>query len=233
MADIYVAPSSPQSQKEEKPKTKEKLKVELPKKKVGNAVLPFKERKSVPVSPLSSFAYLPKGVSFETKNREEKIVLLLRRHPITNLRWILIAVFLILAPLVLNFFPILDFLPANFRFVAVLGWYLITLAFIFENFLDWFFNVNIITDERIVDIDFDNLIYKKISEMAIDKIQDVTVRTGGVVRTMFNYGDVFIQTAAEVTNFDFLAVPNPERVTKILEELKVEEQQEALEGRVS
>jgi len=182
--------------------------------------LPFKERKSISVSPLSSFAYLPKGVDFETKNKEEKVVLLLRRHPITNLRWILIAVILILAPLVLSSFPILDFLPANFRFVAVLGWYLITLAFIFENFLNWFFNVNIITDERIVDIDFDNLIYKEISEMAIDKIQDVSVRTGGVVRTIFNYGDVFIQTAAEVTNFDFLAVPNPERVTKILEELK-------------
>ena len=42
---------------------------------------------------------------------------------------------------------------------------------------------------------------------------------GGVARTIFNYGDVFIQTAAEVSEFDFLAVPNPDKVAKIIEDL--------------
>ena len=40
-------------------------------------------------------------------------------------------------------------------------WYLILAAFIFEEFLGWFFNVNIITDERIVEVDFHNLIYRR------------------------------------------------------------------------
>ena len=55
---------------------------------------------------------------------------------------------------------------------------------------------------------------------------------GGVIRTVFNYGDVYIQTAAEVPAFEFLAVPKPDRVAGILQELRMEEEQEKLEGRV-
>lgn len=200
---------------------------------VSRKVVPFRLRKSVPVHPLSPFGFLPKDVDFETRNKEEKVVLLLRRHPIVNLRWILITVLMLLSPLVLSYFPILDFLPPNFKFVSVLGWYLITFAFAFESFLSWFFDVNIVTDERIVDIDFHSLIYKVVSETDLDKIQDVSFRVGSVVRTLFDYGDVFIQTASGFQNFEFLSVPHPDRVVKVLQELKAEEKQEELEGRIS
>jgi membrane protein YdbS with pleckstrin-like domain len=181
---------------------------------------------------LSAFNYLPKRVDFETRDKEEQVILLLRKHPLTNLSWIFIVALMIIAPIVLTVFPFLSFLPEKFQLIAVLGWYLITTAFLLENFLTWFFNVNIITDERIIDIDFFNLIYKQVSDTNIDKIQDVTYTMGGVARTLFNYGDVFVQTAAEVPNFDFLAVPNPDKVAKILQDLRIEEEIEKLEGRV-
>ena len=38
--------------------------------------------------PLASFNYLPEHINFENKDPEEKIILFLRRHPITNLPWI-------------------------------------------------------------------------------------------------------------------------------------------------
>jgi len=183
-------------------------------------------------NPLSAFDYFPDNVDFETRDRQEKIVLFLRKHPITNLRWILIASLLVLAPLLMSLFPILDFLPSNFQFIAVLGWFLMITAYILENFLSWYFNVYLVTDERIVDIDFHNLIYKEVSDANIDKIQDVTYKMGGVARTFFNYGDVEIQTASEVPNFEFAAVPNPDRVAKILQDLRIEEEQEKIEGRV-
>ena len=183
-------------------------------------------------NPLSAFFYYPDHTNFITQDPEEKIVLLLRRHPITNLRWILIAVFLIIAPFLLSGFPIVDFLPTRFQIVAVISWYLLTIAFVYEEFLSWFFNVYIVTDERIVDVDFVNLVYREITDANIDQIQDVTVQMGGVIRTIFNYGDVVIQTAAEIPQIDFEAVPNPDRVSRVLRELRVEEEQEKLEGRV-
>lgn len=183
-------------------------------------------------NPLAAYCYLPDKVNFETRESEEKVILLLRQHPITLLPKALIIVLMILAPSILSIFPILSFLPSSFQLIAVLGWYLITTAFILESFLTWFFNVYILTDERIVDIDFVNLIYKEVSDANIDKIQDVTYKMGGAIRTVFNYGDVLIQTASEVPNFEFLAVPKPDEVAKVLQDLRIEEEQEKLEGRI-
>jgi uncharacterized membrane protein YdbT with pleckstrin-like domain len=106
------------------------------------------------------------------------------------------------------------------------------LAYVFESFISWFFNVYIVTDERIVDVDFLHLVYRQISYAKIDQIQDITSEMGGVVRTIFNYGDVLIQTAAEISEFTFEAVPVPDQVIKTLSSLQAEEEQEKLEGRV-
>lgn len=181
-------------------------------------------------SPLAAYNYYPdpSSVEFETQEDGEKIVLLLRRHVITNIGWVLIAILMLLAPAVLNIFPLLSFLPLRFQFIAVLIWYLVTTAFILENFLSWFFNVYIVTDERVIDVDFYSLIYKQVSDANLDKIQDINYHVGGVIRTVFNFGDVIVQTAAEVPNFEFEDVPNPDRVAKILQELIQNEEAEGV-----
>lgn len=231
MPNIFVAKSA--EKKNKKPvKTPNNPSLKKKGKKKRLSAKPFRERRRRNVHPLLAYSYMPKNVDFVTRESEEKIILLLRRHPITNVGWVLISVAMLFAPAVLNVFPILDFLPERFKFIAVLMWYLITMAFIIENFVSWFFNVNIITDERIIDIDFMNLIYREISEASLDRVQDVTTRMGGVTRAVFNYGDVMIQTAAEVQDIEFLAIPRPDKVAKILRELQVEEETEKIEGRV-
>ena len=183
-------------------------------------------------NPLAAFCYYPDRVNFVNKDPEEKVILLLRRHPITNLSWILIAISMIIGPAFLSAFPFFELLPTRFQFITIVIWYLVTMAFIFEEFLSWFFNVNIVTDERIIDVDFINLVYREITDANIDQIQDVTVVVGGAIRTFFHYGDVLIQTAAEIPQIKFEAIPNPDLVTKVLRELRVEEEKEKLEGRV-
>ncbi|MEK7472488.1 MAG: PH domain-containing protein [Patescibacteria group bacterium] len=194
-----------------------------------------KKKKDLPLQekyPLSSFLMWPNGVNFETRESEEKIILFLRKHLVTNIPWIITTIIMLLTPIFILNTTVLDSTPSNFRFIFILIWYLITTAYFLESFLTWFFNVYIVTDERIIDIDFYNLIYKEVSDANIDKIQDVTYKMGGVVRTLFNYGDVLIQTASEVPNFDFLAVPHPDKIVKVLQDLRIEEQQEAIEGRI-
>ena len=224
MPDIFIS----EEKKENEKQVKESTPVEKEVKEILGKTLIKKEVKSL----IASYLRNPKGVDFEIKEKQEKIELLLRMHPITNLRWILVALIMIFAPAVLKSFPILDFLPGNYQFIVIFGWYLIVTSFVLENFLTWYFNVYIVTDERIIDVDFYNLIYKDISTAEIERIQDVSYRMGGVVRTLFNFGDVFIQTAAEKPNFEFLAVPKPDKVVKLLQDLMIQEKQEALEGRV-
>jgi membrane protein YdbS with pleckstrin-like domain len=139
---------------------------------------------------------------------------------------------MIILPPFIRSFPFFTFLPPRYQLMTLIIWYLLIIAFAFERFLIWFFNVNIITDERIVDIDFHSLLYKEVSDCPLDRIQDVTYAMGGVSRAIFDFGDVLIQTAAEVTQFEFLGVPNPRRVSAVLRDLMIEEEQEKLEGRI-
>ena len=100
-----------------------------------------------------------------------------------------------------------------------------------ENFLGWFFNVYLVTDERVVDVDFYSLLYKQISDAGLEKIQDITYRVKGLAGSLINYGDILIQTAGEQPNIEFEAVPQPAEVVKILNELITQEEQDMLEGR--
>jgi uncharacterized membrane protein YdbT with pleckstrin-like domain len=183
-------------------------------------------------SRLAAYGYYPDHVKFVGADEKEKVVLLLRRHVITNLKWMIVSLLLFSTPLVLLLLGFLSTIPADFLFVGLMFWYLISFAFTFEQFLSWFFNVYIITDERVFDVDFVNLVYREMTDANLDQIQDVTVKVGSVIRTVFDYGDVLIQTAAQVPEIDFEAVPHPDRVAQVLRELRVEEEIEKLEGRV-
>lgn len=180
----------------------------------------------------ASFIALPTKVNFETQQQEEQIILLLRQHWVMNIPWIILAMVMIMAPIVLKLIPLLFFLPPNFQFLTIIMWYLITMAFMFEKFLSWFFNIYLVTDERIIDVDFVSLTYREISDAQIEKIQDITYKTGGILKAFFDYGDVYIQTAGTVPRIEFLAVPKPDKVVKILNQLLLQEQQEKIDGRI-
>lgn len=184
-------------------------------------------------NPLDAYAPKPGYFCFSTQHQDEDVVLMLRQHPVTQIKWILIAIGLALIPLIFSSMPLLDFLPPIYLTAALTGWYLLVAGFSLEAFLSWFYNVYIITDERVIDVDFHSLIYKNISAAKIDNIEDVTERTGGPLRTVFDYGTVIIQTAAAQVEFEFDNVPHPARVTKLLNELILEEEREKIEGRVN
>ncbi len=183
-------------------------------------------------NPLASYCHYPQHVKFSEADGQEKIILLLRKHFLTNVKWLFFSLVLVVAPAVILAFPVLAFLPERYLIVLVLFWYLATMAYMLERFITWFYNVYIVTDERIFDVDFTNLVYREISEANIDRIEDVTSIIGSVIRTTFNYGDVVIQTSAEIPQIDFEAVPRPDDVAKVLRLLRVEEEQEKIDGRV-
>src|SRR3989344_5511942 len=108
----------------------------------------------------------------------------------------------------------------HFETAAIVLWYLFTLAVFLEGILTWFFNVNIITNKRIMDVDFYTLIYREISDAQIANIQETTYKVGGFLGTIFNFGNVQIQTAGALPNFVFENVPNPTEVVRILQQLQ-------------
>lgn len=176
------------------------------------------------MSPLTAFAVNPDGVRFETQEAQEVVILFLRQHIIVNLGWVLLAVLLILVPTLL--FPFLVnvlglslSVPVGYVIVGTLFWYLGTFGFILAKFLGWYFNIYIVTDERVVDIDFYYLLYKRFSQAELNKIQDISYASGGIFATFFNYGNVTIETAGEMPNLEFDKVPYPEKVVETVRNL--------------
>jgi len=183
-------------------------------------------------SVLSSFSTFPTKVNFETQDEGEEVVLFLRQHPIVNVPWIILVIFALTIPSVFGFFPMIADLPDTYQFVLELMWYSLVFGFALAKFMSWFFNIYILTDERVVDVDFINLFYRVVSTAKIEEIQDLSVRSSGAFETFFNYGSVFIQTAAQVSEFEFLRVPRPDVVAKVINQMIDQEEQEKLDGRV-
>lgn len=173
---------------------------------------------------LVSFYENPQDVRFNDQHKGEKILLLLRRHWITNVPWIVISFFLLLVPIFgIPFINVNEFIninfPLNFILVGFLFWYLFTFGFILINFLFWFYNVGIITNERIIDVDFVYLLYSEITSTIIEKIEDVTSKRAGFLSIFVDSGNVFVQTAGTEPNIDFNNIPKPNLVIRIITQL--------------
>lgn len=188
----------------------------------------LKEKSGNPL--YSAFCAFPKAIQFEGEEQDENLVLLLRAHLITNLKWILITVGLMLVPAIifpfLSAFNLLGGVSGGIGLVFTLLWFSGTLTYAFINFLYWYFNAYIVTNERIVDIDWYSIIYHKINSTRISKLQDTSAAHSGVFASLFDYGNVKMETAAEESIFEFENVPYPDLVSQKIQELMESEEKE-------
>ncbi len=159
------------------------------------------------------------GVKFIQKQQDEEVVLMLRAHPITNFKWIVTVILALLLPEILIAFGALAEIPFRVVFVGRLVWYLMMLGFSFEKFLSWYYSVFIVTNERVIDIDFVNLLYRVVSYANLDHIEEPAMVAGGFIRSIFKYGDVSVATAAEKSTIEAMGVPHPDKVIRIVSEL--------------
>ena len=174
-----------------------------------------------------SFVVTPPKTRFESQDDDEKIVVLGRRHFITNLKWLTIACFAIFVPMFWGEFPMIKALDVNTSFILSIVWYSALLFYVIQNFVLWFYNVYIVTNERLVDVDFFGLLYKNINVTQIGKLEDVNYSQRGLFAGFFNFGDVVVQTSSEQRSddrseksaFTFDHIANPDLVVKIISEL--------------
>lgn len=179
-------------------------------------------RKSTPHF-YSNLLLHPANIVFENQEEDEEIVLLVRRDLITNLPWILAALILILIPPIINAF---SFLFAPFfnlssatQFIAVVFFYILIFGFILIEFALWYFNIGLVTNKRVIDFDVHGILSKHVSETRLNLIEDVSYAQVGSIRTIFNYGDVIMQTAGTNPNFEFDRAPEPARIVRIIADM--------------
>ncbi len=95
-------------------------------------------------------------------------------------------------------------------FILLGSIYALTIClFFYTSLINYFLDLWIVTNDRIVSIDQQGLFSRTISELDLFRIQDVTSESHGVFATVFHYGKLTAQTAATKDFFIFENVQNP------------------------
>lgn len=160
----------------------------------------------------------------------EKIVYMLRRHPVTFLPTIALFLVLTAVPpsvylLIENLFPHLlagpIFYPLSVLITSV--FYLSIYLFFYAQFIDFYLDLWVVTNDRVVDIEQFGLFSRTISELDLHRIQDVTVEIHGFFPTIFQYGNIIVKTASNNTHIVFRNVRSPNEIRQALIQLAEED----------
>ncbi len=158
---------------------------------------------------------------------EEKLVIFLRRHWINLFLqiWPLLFFLILIGGVyffLFNFGSLGDgeiLLSFGAAVVSLFLW-----AFLFFIFIDYYLDVWVITNERIINIEQKGLFKREVSELRLEKVQDLTTEIGGIISTLFDFGDLYVQTAGKRERFLFKSIPHPERIKDVILVLSGEEE---------
>ena len=148
---------------------------------------------------------------------QDELVIFARRHWVSFLgQFILSFLMLVLPALIVMIFYFTQ--PGIFggyvrNVLVILGgtYYLIAITFAFSAWVSYYYDLYIVTDDALVDIIQLGFFGRKTSRLSLLRVQDVSSSTKGILQTMFQFGDVLIETAGEQNqNFSLKAVPNPQ-----------------------
>ncbi|MEO6729102.1 MAG: PH domain-containing protein [Candidatus Dojkabacteria bacterium] len=161
---------------------------------------------------------------FDGQNPDERIYILARRHWLKNIGWIISTVFYSLIPIlfaiVFNIFsPQLPQFSLKLYIVIILAYYSFVFTNAFKNFIDWYFDTYIVTNERVLDFNLKTFSSYSVDEIPLENIESVRQDSAGVLSSFFNYGKVDIATERETGVIHFFYISNPTRVRDIISDL--------------
>ncbi len=102
-------------------------------------------------------------------------------------------------------------------------YYLSIGIFFYTYFVNYYLDLLIITNDRLLHIEQEGIFARTISEVDLYKIQDITSTIDGFFPSMFNYGDLLIQTAGAVEKFSIVSIPKPESLRQKILDLAEED----------
>lgn len=161
----------------------------------------------------------------------EKIALIIKRDWVTFIPpLVLFAILAAIPPAGYFFFArfepqLLD--TAWLPLILILGgsaWYLFALLLLFTQFTEFFLDVWIVTNERIIAIVQHGLFHRSVSQARLFQIQNVRTTVQGPIQMLFSYGDLIVETAGVGHGeFHFDNIPAPNEVARRIMELVEED----------
>lgn len=155
------------------------------------------------------------------REKNEKIIFFLHRHQYVLFRIVIVYLIMAAVPIAAYFFinkefpdslnnEVISVMLSLFIFTYYLYWWLL----FYHSFLDYFLDVWIVTNRRVINIEQKGLFNRVIAEHKLFRIQDVMSEQKGVLPTFLNYGEVHVQTAGSEKIVIFEQVPRPHHVAR-------------------
>jgi uncharacterized membrane protein YdbT with pleckstrin-like domain len=156
--------------------------------------------------------------------KDEHVILEIRKHWFYLLAEIGLAIVLILIPILL--FPFLkaigfkiDVFSISLTLFLYFLWCLILWLFIFVFWTNYYLDVWFVTSDKVYDIEQHALFKREVSVLHYEKIQDVTYEIGGIAHSLLNLGDIHVQTAGTERNFTIKGVKDPAYIQRKINEI--------------
>lgn len=153
-------------------------------------------------------------------NPEEKIFLKVRRHKLVLIFESFFLIFFLVLPPVLFWISEqtvaikgndLALFTAIYSAILLIGWMIF-----FIIWTNYYLDVLIVTDKRIIDVEQKGFFRREVSTVRLENIEDITVNISGILATLLDYGMLKIQTAAESREFLIHDVPKPNQVKSVI-----------------
>lgn len=174
----------------------------------------------------------------------ERVIMELRRHwfsfALTSAKYVLLLAAPALAYYLIEMFEISLWdhlyngsMTEVITRLVISIYYLGVWVFWFYSWLDYYLDVWLITNERVVSLEQKGVFNRRVSELRLARVQDVSSHVKGLWETFLHFGDIRVQTAGEQPNFDFYEIPNPYEVSERLLRLVDEWNREHPQGKES
>ncbi len=159
----------------------------------------------------------------EKVDKDEKLLAVIKRHPfgIVKLYAVVLLGFVAAGGLLWMILPSMlprDENEAAYGIIAILAVTLMGLMvfILFVATIIYFRSKLVVTDKTITQTIQNGLFSRKVSQLAVTNIEDVTALKNGLFPTIFNYGRLMIETAGEQVNFHFEYCPNADHYAKLI-----------------
>jgi hypothetical protein len=163
----------------------------------------------------------PPNVRFDRKEKDEEIIMITRKHWVAYFTHILLAFFIPLLPIVL--LVISSNSDIYGKSTVYLGLFVasvvISINIIVTAIVQWYYNISIITDKRILCLKVNSIFQHSYTEILWRKIQDVSHDSIGVLSSIFDIGNVYLDTAGEGIDLTLKFVPKPRDVQEVINNL--------------